>query len=110
MPASDRPIAAIRPVKIATPCQNATRRRFRPVRIRKPRIDISTMPREWMAVVSTMRQRPHVQLELSTISVPRLFGRMLMREHIRRFGQYVLDMDVLALPLNRQPPPFELAL
>jgi hypothetical protein len=29
---------------------------------------------------------------------------MLMREHIRRFGQYVLDMDVLALPLNRQPP------
>jgi hypothetical protein len=29
---------------------------------------------------------------------------MLMREHIRRFGQYVLDMDVLPLPLNRQPP------
>jgi hypothetical protein len=33
-----------------------------------------------------------------------------MREHIRRFGQYVLDMDVLPLPLNPQPLPFELAL
>ena len=33
-----------------------------------------------------------------------------MHEHIRRFGQYVLDMDVLPLPLNPQPLPFELAL
>ncbi len=32
------------------------------------------------------------------------------REHIRRFGQYVLDMDVLPAPLNPQPLPFELAL
>jgi hypothetical protein len=32
------------------------------------------------------------------------------REHIRRLGQYVLDMDVLPLPLNPQPLPFELAL
>src|SRR5262249_40919499 len=53
------------------------------------------MPREWMAVVGTMRQRPHVQLGLSSISVPRLFGGMLMREHIRRFGQSILDTDVL---------------
>ena len=33
-----------------------------------------------------------------------------MREHIRRFGQYVLDMDDLPSPLNPQPLPFELAL
>ena len=33
-----------------------------------------------------------------------------MREHIRRFGQYVLDMDDLRSPLNPQPLPFELAL
>jgi hypothetical protein len=32
------------------------------------------------------------------------------REHIRHFGQYVLDMDVLARLLNPQPLPFELAL
>ncbi len=32
------------------------------------------------------------------------------REHIRRFGQYVLDMDVLPAPLNPQPLPFEMAL
>jgi len=25
---------------------------------------------------------------------------LVQREHIRRFGQYVLDMDVLPLPLN----------
>jgi hypothetical protein len=30
-----------------------------------------------------------------------------MREHIRRFGQYVLDMDDLPEPLNPQPLPFE---
>jgi TnpA family transposase len=30
------------------------------------------------------------------------------REHIRRFGQYVLDMDDLPEPLNPQPLPFEL--
>lgn len=30
-----------------------------------------------------------------------------MREHIRRFGQYVLDMDDLPGPLNPQPLPFE---
>ncbi|HJX64445.1 MAG TPA: Tn3 family transposase [Polyangia bacterium] len=33
-----------------------------------------------------------------------------MREHIRRFGQYVLDMEDLPGPLNPQPLPFELAL
>lgn len=33
-----------------------------------------------------------------------------MREHIRRFGQYVLDMEDLPAPLNPQPLPFELAL
>lgn len=33
-----------------------------------------------------------------------------MREHIRRFGQYVLDMDDLPSPLSPQPLPFELAL
>jgi hypothetical protein len=33
-----------------------------------------------------------------------------MREHIRRFVQYVLDMDVLPLPLNPKPLRFELAL
>ena len=33
-----------------------------------------------------------------------------MREHIRRFGQYVLDMDQLPSPLNPQPLPFEVAL
>jgi TnpA family transposase len=33
-----------------------------------------------------------------------------MREHIRRFGQYVLDMDDLPSPLNPQPLPFELGL
>jgi TnpA family transposase len=32
------------------------------------------------------------------------------REHIRRFGQYVLDMDDLPGPLNPQPLPFEQAL
>jgi TnpA family transposase len=33
-----------------------------------------------------------------------------MREHIRRFGQYVLDMDDLPGPLAPQPLPFEAAL
>ena len=33
-----------------------------------------------------------------------------MREHIRRFGQYVLDMDQLPSPLNPQPLPFEVTL
>ena len=33
-----------------------------------------------------------------------------IREHIRRFDQYVLDMDVLPAPLNPQPLPFEMAL
>ena len=33
-----------------------------------------------------------------------------MREHIRRSGQYVLDMDRLPGPLNPQPLPFEVAL
>ena len=33
-----------------------------------------------------------------------------MREHIRRFGQYVLDMDRLPGPLNPQPLPFEVPL
>ena len=33
-----------------------------------------------------------------------------MREHIRRFGQYVLDMDDLPGPLEPQPLPFEAAL
>jgi hypothetical protein len=32
------------------------------------------------------------------------------REHIRRFGQYVLDMDDLPDPLEPQPLPFEPAL
>ena len=33
-----------------------------------------------------------------------------MREHIRRFGQHVLDMDRLPGPLNPQPLPFEVPL
>jgi TnpA family transposase len=33
-----------------------------------------------------------------------------MREHIRRFGQYVLDMEEVPHPLNPQPLPFEPAL
>jgi TnpA family transposase len=33
-----------------------------------------------------------------------------MREHIRRFGQYVLDMEKVPHPLNPQPLPFEPAL
>lgn len=33
-----------------------------------------------------------------------------LREHIRRFGQYVLDMDDLPGPLNPKPLPFEPAL
>ena len=32
------------------------------------------------------------------------------REHIRRFGQYVLDMNDLPGPLEQQPLPFEPAL
>jgi hypothetical protein len=32
------------------------------------------------------------------------------REHIRRFGQYVLDMDDLPGPLEPRPLPFEAAL
>ena len=32
------------------------------------------------------------------------------REHIRRFGQYVLDMSDLPAPLEPQPLPFQLAL
>jgi hypothetical protein len=31
------------------------------------------------------------------------------REHIRRFGQYVLDMADLPPPLDPQPLPFEKA-
>jgi hypothetical protein len=30
-----------------------------------------------------------------------------MREHIRRFGQYVLDMEDLPEPLHPRPLPFE---
>ena len=43
---------------------------------------------------------------------PGLVARLspYMREHIRRFGQYVLDMDQLPAPLNPQPLPFENAL
>jgi TnpA family transposase len=33
-----------------------------------------------------------------------------MRKHIRRFGQYVLDMEEMPRPLNPQPLPFEPAL
>ena len=33
-----------------------------------------------------------------------------MREHSRRFGQYVLDMEEMPRPLNPQPLPFEPAL
>jgi hypothetical protein len=33
-----------------------------------------------------------------------------IREHIRRFGQYVLDMSDQPSPLNPQPLPFKLAL
>jgi TnpA family transposase len=33
-----------------------------------------------------------------------------MHEHIRRFGQYVLDMEEMPSPLNPQPLPFEPAL
>ena len=32
------------------------------------------------------------------------------REHIRRFGQYALDMDDLPAPLDPQPLPFQPAL
>lgn len=40
---------------------------------------------------------------------PDLVARLspYMREHIRRFGQYVLDMDDLPAPLDPQPLPFE---
>ena len=31
------------------------------------------------------------------------------REHIRRFGQYVLEMDDLPKPLDSLPLPFEIA-
>jgi TnpA family transposase len=43
---------------------------------------------------------------------PSLVARLspYMREHIRRFGQYVLDMDDLPGPLDPQPLPFEPAL
>jgi hypothetical protein len=33
-----------------------------------------------------------------------------MREHIRRFGQYVLDMEEMPRPFNLQPLPFKQAL
>jgi hypothetical protein len=33
-----------------------------------------------------------------------------MREHIRRFGRHVLDMEEMPRPLNPQPLPFEQAL
>ena len=43
---------------------------------------------------------------------PALVARLspYTREHIRRFGQYVLDMDDLPKPLDPQPLPFEIAL
>ena len=36
-------------------------------------------------------------------------GSPYTREHIRRFGQYVLDMADLPPPLDPQPLPFEKA-
>jgi hypothetical protein len=33
-----------------------------------------------------------------------------IREHIRRFGRFVLDMTDLPDPLDPQPLPFEIAL
>ena len=49
-------------------------------------------------------------------SVPKSFGPRCTengspytREHIRRFGQYVLDMADLPPPLDPQPLPFEKA-
>jgi len=33
-----------------------------------------------------------------------------MREHVRRFGQYALDMNDLPEPLNPMPLPFEVPL
>lgn len=43
---------------------------------------------------------------------PELVARLspYTREHIRRFGQYVLDMTNPPVPLNPAPLPFELAL
>jgi hypothetical protein len=43
---------------------------------------------------------------------PELVARVspYTREHIRRFGQYVLDMANLPNPLDPAPLPFELAL
>jgi hypothetical protein len=45
-------------------------------------------------------------------ATPSLVARLspYTREHIRRFGQYVLDMDDLPKPLDPQPLPFEIAL
>jgi hypothetical protein len=33
-----------------------------------------------------------------------------IREHIRRFGRFALDMENLPNPLNPQPLPFEITL
>lgn len=43
---------------------------------------------------------------------PNLVARLspYTREHVRRLGRYVLDMDDLPEPLNPQPLPFENAL
>jgi hypothetical protein len=41
---------------------------------------------------------------------PGLYLHQNPREHIRRFGQYVLDMKDLPEPLEPQPLPFEPAL
>ena len=41
---------------------------------------------------------------------PSLVGRLspYLREHIRRFGKYDLDMDALPEPLSPRPIPFEI--
>jgi hypothetical protein len=43
---------------------------------------------------------------------PDLVARLspYMREHVRRFGQYALDMNDLPEPLNPMPLPFEVSL
>ena len=57
------------------------------------------------AVLSSMAEDRHpVTLGLVACLSP------YMREHIRRFGQYVLDMDDLPSPLEPQPLPFEAVL
>ena len=77
-------------------------------RFNDPQTSKSELPHGTQIQAFSLQRRGVEQSASASVMVAGLSP--YMREHIRRFGQYVLDMDDLPSPLNPQPLPFELAL